>query len=300
MSRVRVAVALVLSHAQEERIDAVRGVLGSRALDRIVPHVTLLPPHERDPAGVNALLRQVAEVVAQRLPPPLEFSGIGVFANRRATAHLAVSDADGWIGELAAELGWPGDRPFVPHVTIREGGALESLEHLVRLGAEFRAPVEPRAVAVLLARMRDPRRRWRSVLEARLGESWVVVRSHLRLRIVVSDGAWVAATDSPTTKQRSAVALVDDEVIGVVSARRASDAAWVLDDARVFDPDLRGFGVGSALRDALGASLAPAALVAPAGTALLERRGAFAVGDPLARALGLAQDSSWIALSFAS
>lgn len=300
MSRVRVAVALVLSHAQEEGIDAVRRVVGSRALDRIVPHLTLLPPHERDAAGVAALLRQVAEVVARLDPPVTEFSGIGVFANRRPTAHLAVADPDGWIAGLAAELGWPDGRPFVPHVTIREGGALESLEHLADLGTDFRAPLEPRAVAVLLARMRDPRRWWRSVLEARVGESWIVVRSHLRLRVVVSDGAWLTQTAAPTLHQRSALAFVDDEVIGVVSARRASDAAWVLVDARVFDPDLRGFGVGSALRDALGASLAPAALVGPAGTALLEQRGAVAVGAPLARALGLAQDSSWIALSFVS
>lgn len=292
------AVAATFHPAQAAWIDGVRRMLGSRAVGRIEPHVTLLPPHERTPEELEVLMAEVAVLAAQAPPPRIALRDVGVFENRRPIAYLGVEDEGGWLAERARSLGWPSERAFVPHVTILEGGDRAALRALAQLGAGFAEPARLRALSVLLARRRDPRRRWRPILEARFGESWVLVRSHLRLRVVVSDGAWAMAL--PPRRARSALAIHEGGVIGIVSAIEVSDAAWQLADARVFDPELRGFGVGGALVERVAASLAPRALVAPAGMALLESRGAAAVPRALAPALGLDQEMSWIALSLAS
>jgi len=298
MPRVRVAVAVTLSKPQSERVDALRRALGSMAVDRIVPHITLVPPHERDPAELAALLARVAEVASTASLEGIELHGVGVFRNRRAVAYLGVQDPSSKLATLAGALGWPASRAFVPHVTLVEGASATWLEGLVERAAGFVEPLEASALSVLLARRRDPRRTWRPVMAVRLGESWMVGRSHLRVRIAMSDGAWrVGLTRRP---QRSAFAFLDDEVIGVVSAERRSDAAWLLDDARIFDPGLRGWGVGGALVEALARSLAPALLVAPEGTSLLASRGALRLGSIVARGVGLGQETSWIALSLLS
>ncbi len=302
MKRVRVAVALTFSAELAARIDGLRRVFAPSTVARIVPHVTLVPPHERDATGVKTLFATIAKTVEGLHTPSLALRGVEVFANRRATAYLAVEDRDRWCERVARSLGWPATRDFVPHVTIAQDRRRELLEGLRELAAGYREQLDARSITLLLARVGDRRRHWRPILSARLAQSWVVRRSHLTLRLVVSEGAWSLALSPGGFEplQRSVFALCDDDVVGVVSAARQSEAAWVLSDARVFDPELRGWGIGTTLVERLASAIAPAALVAPAGTHLLERVGAANVPRSLRAALGLSHEINWIALSLAS
>ncbi len=125
MPRRRVAVALLPPAGLSAKIQAVRSLLGDPRIDRIAPHLTLVPPvnlADQDVEQLQGLLRSVGSATT---PFTLTLGPISSFSPNTPTLHLAVQ------GDLAAlralreqfrvpPVNRPEVWPFTAHVTLRD------------------------------------------------------------------------------------------------------------------------------------------------------------------------------------
>ena len=126
MARRRLGVALVLPQPVADEIDGLRRALGDPALDRIRPHVTLVPPVNVAEDRVDEARRVVRAAAAARAPLTLELGPPATFLPDNPVLYLAIGggaealvalrDAV-FVEPLARSLTWP----FVPHVTVADG-----------------------------------------------------------------------------------------------------------------------------------------------------------------------------------
>lgn len=192
MARQRLGVVLLVPQPLATRIDGLRQALGDGALDRIPPHVTLVPPvnvGERDLAAAFAVVRRAAAVIA---PLELRVGPAATFHPVNPVAYLAVDGEPGQLdaltalraGCLAGPLDRRQDHAFVPHVTIAEELASVRLDQVDAVLADFRVAVTFDRVHVLAE---QPGRVWVPIADMPLGAAPAVVgRGSLPLELSVS------------------------------------------------------------------------------------------------------------------
>jgi len=167
-----VALALLFDRAATAYLDDLRRSLGTDDLDRIPPHITLVPPIDLTPEQVDQLRPRVAEAALQVAPFHLVVGPVATFAPRTMTIHLAVGGDLESLGRLAGLLPVgpipPRTRwPFVPHVTLRENAPTDLIEQSLMSLADVRLPVEVDALHLLehLPRPGGGRNWWRSIAD---------------------------------------------------------------------------------------------------------------------------------------
>jgi len=226
MARQRLGVVLLIPQPLATQVDGLRRALGDRALDRIAPHVTLVPPVNVAEQDLPRALEIVRSAAAESAPLPLRLGPVATFQPRSPVVYLSVSGVDSALGSLRdACLTGPLERPdehdFVPHVTIARELAEDRIETVETVLAGFSADVTIDRVHVLAF---QDGHIWVPIADAPLGSGdRVVGRGGLPLEVSVSD--------RPDPEAASLLAL-EREVVGrtfAVSARRDGSvlaAAW--------------------------------------------------------------------------
>lgn len=166
MARRRVLVAIVPPVTVAEQVRTLRWALGDRRPERIVPHVTIVPPFNVATDDVDRFRRHIRSVVLATTPFSVSVSGLATFAPSTPTIHLEVHDGgSGALTQLRSRLGLDGlvpvdGRPFRPHMTVRSRASDEQIEAALVAGSPlFSIPVnDPTDGSGDPAS--DPRMRW--------------------------------------------------------------------------------------------------------------------------------------------
>ena len=170
MARHRLGVIAPLPEPLGIHVQAWRRALGDPAAERIVPHLTLVPPQtvaERDLARAVALVERAA---AEAVPFLVELDGSATFLPGSPAAYLVVREGGPALADLEAALrDSPLERrthPFHPHVTITQDLPAERVEAAARELAGFHAAFPVRELAL----MREDRDKvWRPLATATVG-----------------------------------------------------------------------------------------------------------------------------------
>ena len=179
MTRHRLGVIARLPEPLGIHVQAWRRALGDPAAERIVPHLTLVPPQtvaERDLDRAADLIERAA---AEAVPFLVELDGAATFLPDSPVAYLVVREGGPALAALEAALREPPlDRrthPFHPHVTLVQDLPPERIELAARELAGFRAAFPVREIA-LLREERDERREkvWRPLATVPVGASTAV------------------------------------------------------------------------------------------------------------------------------
>ena len=240
MARQRLGVALLVPQPLATEIDGVRRALGDGALDRIAPHITLVPPvnvAERDLPRAFTLVRSAASTIA---PLTLRIGPVATFAPVNPVAYLQVGGEPQTVEALErlrssclqGPLGRSSEHDFVPHVTVAEELAQDRLDTVTKLLAGFVTEATIDRVHVLAEL---PGRLWKAVADAPLGERpGVVGRGSLPLELTTTGRPDVEAAALLSFETESAglpfavTARRNDEVVGAAwgwSARGALELA---------------------------------------------------------------------------
>ncbi len=278
--RHRLGVALLLPRRAAAEIDVLRRALGAgESVHRIAPHVTLVPPinvAEERLVEVEGIVRQAA--VAARpftvsLGPPTTFLPessvlyLAVGCDPAVTAVERLRDA-----VFRDPLARPVERPFVPHVTLVDGGD----ERRIVAAAEALAGLELRVTfdgVALLQEQRDEdgTRVWRPLVEPRFGGQAVVARGGLEVELEVGErlahdaATWFDAAWDAHDRLLAGDAWAPAEAV-TVTARRAREVVGTATGAcrdgeahlerLIVDSTVRGEGIGGHLLAAFTSEVA--------------------------------------------
>lgn len=280
MPRSRLGVALLVPPRAAEGVDLLRAALGAgRAVHHVPAHLTLVPPVNvaGDRIGeAEALVRAAGEAhapVAATLGPPATFLpdnpvlylGVG---GKGVTEALAALRSAVFRDPLARPVTWP----FVPHVTLMDGGDQARIAAGAAALADHRVDVVFTGVALLQERRDEAGERvWRPVLEAPLGGPSVVGRGSLPLELTVGGGldadarAWYDRSWDDHDREVTGPGWRPAEPLAVVARREGAvvgAATGVLRDGDghlerlLVDRAARGEGVGGHLLAAFEAAAA--------------------------------------------
>jgi 2'-5' RNA ligase/8-oxo-dGTP pyrophosphatase MutT (NUDIX family) len=175
MSRQRLGVIARLPEPLGIHVQAWRRALGDPTADRIMPHLTIVPPQtvaERDLDRAVALVRRAAE---QAVPFLVELDGADTFLPDSPVAYLVVREGGPALQALEVALqASPLDRRthlFHPHVTVTQDLPADQIEAAARELAGFRASFPVREIA-LLREERD--KVWRPLAAVPVGASTAI------------------------------------------------------------------------------------------------------------------------------
>lgn len=228
--RRRYFVALVLTGRVAAEVDGLRRALQPELVERLPPHVTLVPPVNAPAAVAESAATLVARVAATVAPLTLALGPLGTFLPRTPVVYLACADPDGALAALAADLthpplAAPPDRPhrdFVPHVTLTNAVAPDRAPAVVSALQGFRA-LAPVGALSLLEQERGGAHAWQVVAEFALGGRSIVGRGGLPLELTVEGRLEPEAERfalAAGERHRAAVygpALPPDEPVSVVA-----------------------------------------------------------------------------------
>lgn len=242
MPRRRLAVALLLPDPIATEVDGLRRALGDGSLDKVAPHITLVPPVNvriEDLGAAFALLRTAAaatECFTVTIGPPATFEPIN------PVVYLAVGgdEVDALRDRVFVEpLTRTLTNPFVPHVTIADECAPERIEAALAALADFQAEVTFDGVFLLEDRAPGPRR-WNPVADARFESPAIVGRGGYELELTRSSladpevAAVLEESVVPTGSYVVVAARHDGRVVGAlrasVSEAEASVVSCAADD----------------------------------------------------------------------
>ena len=171
--------------ALANEIDGLRRALGAKALERIAPHCTLIPPVQcprGEPRGCSSVVRNAA---AKSTPIAVTSDRWTTFWPRTPVLYLAVNGDIAAISALRENLGTgplapPSGRPgrqFVPHLTLDQRIDPGRLAHALEALADYRASYCFERVTVL---DQDADHRWQPLADAALGRPAVAGRGSSR------------------------------------------------------------------------------------------------------------------------
>lgn len=151
MPRRRLAVALLLDHDSARAIDLLRRAVGATDadLERIPPHVTLVPPNQVPTETVPEVWEEV-RLAARSVGGPLhlQLGPAATFAPTTPTIHLEVAADHGLELMRAAASVDALDRhelfDFVPHVTLRQQSPPSRISAAIEALADLRIEAEAR------------------------------------------------------------------------------------------------------------------------------------------------------------
>ncbi len=254
-----------------DEIDGIRRALASGEIDRIAPHVTLVPPVNVREDDIPAACDLVRAVAAEFAPLALELGPPTSFLPRNPVCFLAVSGATGVLeslGGLVSKLSTrplaapPARRvlPFVPHVTINQQMEPGRIATAVAALAAYQAAVVFEAVTLL--EFVEAERRWVALCDAPFGAPVVVGRGGVEIELSLSEQLDPGETDwsrrawEQYSVRQYGPGTVPD-VPFAITARLSGEIAGVVEGeirARVcrlarlmVSPERRGTGVGSQL-----------------------------------------------------
>jgi 2'-5' RNA ligase len=259
-SRVRCCIAVTFDEAVEFELNVARSLLGSTAVDRILPHITLVPPIDLPVDEAWGLVERIGSLATKVRPIELELAGFATFANRRISGHVPVIRGTDELAELRNVLG-PLDhsRPYVPHVTIIDAVSREAAQVLSAQLANYRLVTQAKEVTLLVADIRGGRRRWRPLVRALLGYGGPRRRSH-RTAIAMLSRTGVLANLVRSPGLSCWLVEKSGEVLGWVEAVPGPSGVWVLAKPVVRDPESTGFGLEELMVDELVGYLRPASI----------------------------------------
>ncbi len=176
-------------------IDGLRRALSSSDIDRIGPHVTVVPPvnvPEGELAEACAVVRSAA---AESPPLALELGPAESFLPVNPVCYLAVTGSDSALSLLSTlsrrlargPLGPPASRavqPFVPHVTVKRNMEPGQLASALTVLSGYRAHVVFEDVTVL--EYDEAERRWNSLLAVALRRPVTVGRGGVEIELSLS------------------------------------------------------------------------------------------------------------------
>lgn len=279
MARIRLGVALLVPAQAAAEIDVVRRALGAGdAVHRMAPHLTLVPPvnvaAERLGEAEDVVRRAAAAAapIATTLGPPTTFlptTPVLYLAAGPDSALTAVERlrAAVFVAPLARHL----TRPFVPHVTLVDGGDDRRIAAAVEALADHVVEVTFEGVALLREQRDDAGLRvWRPLLEARFGGPSVVARGGLALelevggRLAADASAWFDAAWDAHDRDQSGPGWAPDEPVAIAARRHGEVVGAVAGLVRdgdahlerlVVDRAVRGEGIGGHLLAAFTAEV---------------------------------------------
>ncbi|MDP1795018.1 MAG: GNAT family N-acetyltransferase [Acidimicrobiales bacterium] len=252
MPKRKLGAVLLLPRTIASEIDGLRRALGVSPIERVPPHITLVPPinvREEDVDDALALARRVASDQPTRLH--VTIGPVTTFSPITPVVYLSVNgpglDAIRTMrdeldsGPLAQEL----SHPYVPHVTISDDptpdeidGAIASLTHYVE-------PIALEGITVL--EQDDDDRMWRPIADAPFGAQ-TTTRTLGADRVSFAQHAHESLEAMTIGRYRPLVveAIVEGRTVGVARGRVApGDVAWL--DELVVRSEQRGSGIGGGL-----------------------------------------------------
>ena len=188
--RRRLTVALVVTGALANEIDGMRRALGAKALERIAPHCTVIPPVNVREDCLEEVLADVRRAAAKSAPIAVNLGPPDTFWPRTPVLYLAVSGDLEALASLRSDLGTgplapPPARPvrqFVPHLSLDQRIDPSRLAHALEALADYRATYCFERVTVL---EQDKDHRWHALADAELGRPVVAGRGSLDLELSV-------------------------------------------------------------------------------------------------------------------
>lgn len=267
MPRQRVGVVLLLPPPAAAEIDALRRALGDGHVERLAPHLTLVPPvnvRDDDLPGARDLLRDAArrtQPFTITLGPPRTFLPTNPVLFLEVGADVAAVDAlrdKIFRPPLERSLTWP----FHPHVTLRDEAEEPRIRAAMEALADYRIEVTFEAVHLL---REEEGRVWRPVFEAPFGEPAVVGRGGLELELEVGERAGHGRALAVTARRGG-------EIVGMATGWTDAGEARLV-SVESLSP---GEGIGRQLVAAFASAAADRGarvLVGPSGNGFLEALG---------------------------
>ena len=187
-ARRRLTVALVVTGSVANEIDGLRRALGAKALQRIVPHCTLVPPVNIREETLEAVLDHVRTAAENSSPIAVDLGPPATFWPRTPVLYLEVGGDLEAMSELRGHLAVGPlapprarrERDFVPHLTLDQRIEPSRLPHALEALADYRATYCFECVSVL---EQDADHRWRPMADTALARPRVVGRGSLDLEL---------------------------------------------------------------------------------------------------------------------
>lgn len=206
-------------------------------IERVAPHLTLVPPVNVNVADMPAVLAQLRAAAATVEPITVTLGPAVTFHPVNPVVYLEVGgDVDAvratrdrvFAGALARTL----THDFVPHVTISENTTPERIEAALIALADYRVEVTFESVHLL----QEQGRSWRPIAEARFEEPLIVGRGGLEVEITTSSIADPEVLEFIGEQREEAEQVVVARRDGaIVAAACAREGALVQFEG---DPDL--------------------------------------------------------------
>jgi 2'-5' RNA ligase len=239
MARRRLGVVILVPGRAAIEIDGLRRAAGDHALERVPPHLTLVPPVNVSETRLSEALTRLRDTAARTSPFTLELGPVTSFVPDSPTLYLAVGGASDDVAALHAlrdaifepplhrELTWP----FVPHVTIADELPVDRIDAAVASLSDYRTRIECTAVHLLQEQRDAGSARWVPIADYRFGPPIPVARGGLPLEL------WISAEPDPEGRRlldgEDAVSSQDSVVAPpgwqrlTVTARRRGDIVGV-------------------------------------------------------------------------
>lgn len=244
------------------------------------------------------MLGRVARAASASNAFAIATEGFGYFANRRVSGVLPVVEGGAELAALRERLEVSnGSRTFVPHVTVGDGIAEETAHAVQGFAAGYRFESARPELSLLVADLRDPRRRWVPLVSAMIGQGGPRRRSHLVMDVMVARGA--PRTELNASRPIAVWALDPDGVpLGWCELRPQAGGATVLGPLVLAEEPLAGFGLEELLvREALECAPAP---VVVQGRGPWDEWAPAELSPATVALLGLAHGITWKALSLST
>ena len=189
--RQRLLVAYRLRGRAAHEADAFRRALRSSEIERIEPHITLVPPTNVDAQSVESLAVKLEQATTSLAPFPVTFRGVETFAPLHHVIYLRVGEGISDLEQLRARCQVGGlevdqARPFVPHVTLKSHADPELAAHARAVLADFALSVELDRVTLLRVDEQSVSRRWVEEGEFVLGSAMTLGRGSEEVGLTLS------------------------------------------------------------------------------------------------------------------
>jgi 2'-5' RNA ligase/GNAT superfamily N-acetyltransferase len=254
---------VVLRGELAARIDGLRLGLGSTEVDRIPPHITLVPPFNARAGDLPRTLATLRAGAASMARFRCALGPVVTFDRPRPVLYLAVGDQAGSLAALAqaSRAGPLAPTPredrhvFVPHVTVANRSSVAVADAARRALGAFATDLEVTDFSLLrLEESGEPdgRRRWVEIADFPLGRPTVRGRGGVEIELTLSrmvDPESLERLDELDQVARSrgepwaVTARTDGSTVAVARGTVAGETARI--DAFVVATTARGIGVGT-------------------------------------------------------
>jgi 2'-5' RNA ligase/GNAT superfamily N-acetyltransferase len=186
-------VVLLVPDPVRREVDGLRRALGDKALGRVQPHLTLVPPVNVSEDDLVQGLDVLHQAAAAMMPFDLQLGPAATFHPVSATVYLAVGGDVGSVHRLRDRVftrpfARPLDHAFVPHVTVADGIAVDRISASLDALAHYLVEVAIDRIHVLEeCRLDDGRHVWEPLADVQFGPDAVVNRGGLELTLAISE-----------------------------------------------------------------------------------------------------------------